>query len=147
MKQIVYSEKARKQVREIAQGDKKSAALIFEKIEHYAEGSANADVKVLRGKYGEFKRLRAGNYRVIFDEDDRVLSVYSIHHRLGGLPMIAQNIILQDGKPVAVVVDYNEYMNLIERTQDMDDYADAVLQKQTSTTWIDHETLKKEHKI
>lgn len=58
--------------------------------------------------------------------------------------MIAQNIILQDGKPVAVVVDYNEYMNLIERTQDMDDYADAVLQKQTSTTWIDHETLKKE---
>ena len=81
MKQIVYSEKARKQVREIAQGDTKSAALIFEKIEQYAGGSANADVKVLLGKYGEFKRLRAGNYRVIFDEDDRVLSVYSIHHR------------------------------------------------------------------
>jgi mRNA-degrading endonuclease RelE of RelBE toxin-antitoxin system len=80
-KRIVYSDKAQKQVREIAQGDKKSAALIFEKIEQYAGGSANADVKVLRGKYGEFKRLRAGNYRVIFDEDDRVLSVYSIHHR------------------------------------------------------------------
>lgn len=81
MKQIIYSEKAQKQVRDIAQGDKKSAALIFEKIEQYAEGSANADVKVLHGKYGEFKRLRAGNYRVIFDEDNRVLFVYSIHHR------------------------------------------------------------------
>lgn len=60
MKQIIYSEKAQKQVRDIAQGDKKSAALIFEKIEQYAEGSANADVKILHGKYGEFKRLRAG---------------------------------------------------------------------------------------
>lgn len=58
--------------------------------------------------------------------------------------MISQNIILQDGKPVAVVVDYNETMNLIERTQDMDDYADAALQKQTNTSWTDHETLKKE---
>lgn len=58
--------------------------------------------------------------------------------------MITQNIILQDGKPVAVVVDYNETMNLIERTQDMDDYADAVQQKQTNTAWTDHETLKKE---
>lgn len=58
--------------------------------------------------------------------------------------MITQNIILQDGKPVAVVVDYNEYLNLVERAQDMDDYADAVLQKQTNTVWIDHETLKKE---
>jgi mRNA-degrading endonuclease RelE of RelBE toxin-antitoxin system len=64
MKQIIYSEKAQKQVRDIAQGDKKSAALIFEKIEQYAEGSANADVKILHGKYGEFKRLRAGNYRL-----------------------------------------------------------------------------------
>jgi mRNA-degrading endonuclease RelE of RelBE toxin-antitoxin system len=67
MKTIVYSEKAQKQVRDIARSDKKSAILIFEKIEQYAEGFTNADVKVLRGKYGEFKRLCAGNYRVIFD--------------------------------------------------------------------------------
>jgi hypothetical protein len=58
--------------------------------------------------------------------------------------MIAQNIIIQDGKPIAVVVDYNEYMSLVERIQDMDDYADAVVQKQSGTTWIDHETLKRE---
>jgi mRNA-degrading endonuclease RelE of RelBE toxin-antitoxin system len=81
MKEIEYSEKAQKQVRDIARSDKKSAALIFEKIEQYAEGSGNADVKILRGKYGEFKRLRAGNYHVIFDENDRVLFVYSINHR------------------------------------------------------------------
>lgn len=58
--------------------------------------------------------------------------------------MITQNVILQDGKPVAVVVDYNEYLSLVERVQDMDDYADAVLQKQTNTVWIDHDTLKQE---
>jgi mRNA-degrading endonuclease RelE of RelBE toxin-antitoxin system len=79
-KHIVYSDKARKQVRDIAQSDKKSAALIFEKIEQYADGAINADVKILRGKFGECKRLRAGNYRVIFGEDDRILSIYSIHH-------------------------------------------------------------------
>lgn len=80
-KNILYSDKARKQIRDIAQSDKKSARLIFEKIEQYANGSPNADVKILNGKFGEFKRLRAGQYRIIFDEDNHVLSVYSIHHR------------------------------------------------------------------
>jgi mRNA-degrading endonuclease RelE of RelBE toxin-antitoxin system len=38
-------------------------------------------VKVLKGKYGDLKRLRSGNYRVIFDEEDKIMSIYEIKHR------------------------------------------------------------------
>lgn len=58
--------------------------------------------------------------------------------------MISQNTILQDGAPVAVILDYKEYMNLLERLEDAEDYAEAVLVKQSQTEWTDHETLKRE---
>jgi mRNA-degrading endonuclease RelE of RelBE toxin-antitoxin system len=39
------------------------------------------DIKTLKGKYGTFKRLRVGNYRVIFEDDGRILLIYEIKHR------------------------------------------------------------------
>lgn len=63
--EIKYSEKAVKQIRRIHKGDRKSAEMILKTIEAYADNpSAKLDIKVLKGKYGDLKRLRTGNYRV-----------------------------------------------------------------------------------
>ncbi len=80
--EIKYSEKAVKQIKQIYKGDKKSARMIIETIEVYAKNpGGNFDVKVLKGKYGEFKRLRAGKYRIIFDNDGNIMFVYEVKHR------------------------------------------------------------------
>ncbi len=81
---IRYSEKAEKQIKKIHKGDKKSAAMIIEAIENFAaytSGKKDLDVKVLKGKYGDFKRLRAGNYRVIFEDDGAIMLIYEVKHR------------------------------------------------------------------
>ena len=79
---IVYSETAVKQLKRIAKGDRKSAAMIIESIESYASApSAGHDIKVLKGKLGTFKRLRSGNYRIIFDEKGCVMYIYEVKHR------------------------------------------------------------------
>jgi mRNA-degrading endonuclease RelE of RelBE toxin-antitoxin system len=81
---IRYSEKAEKQIKKIHKGDKKSAAMIIDAIESFAAHSSrkNAfDVKVLKGKYGNFKRLRIGNYRVIFEDDGTIMLIYEVKHR------------------------------------------------------------------
>ena len=80
--EIKYSEKAVKQLKKIHKGDSKSAAMIMQAIEKYAtDPSGRVDVKVLRGKYGDLKRLRAGNYRVIFEDDNSIVLIYEIKHR------------------------------------------------------------------
>ncbi|MFV1951928.1 MAG: type II toxin-antitoxin system RelE/ParE family toxin [Nitrospinota bacterium] len=79
--EIQYSEKAVKQLKKIHRGDKKSAAMILKTIETYAVNPAGKfDVKMLKGKYGDLKRLRAGNYRVIFDDEESVILIYEIKH-------------------------------------------------------------------
>jgi mRNA-degrading endonuclease RelE of RelBE toxin-antitoxin system len=51
-------------------------------IEAYGKNPyGNFDIKVLRAKYGEFKRLRTDNYRVIFDDGCNVMLIYEIKHR------------------------------------------------------------------
>lgn len=45
------------------------------------EPSRKFDLKTLKGKYGDLKRLRIGNYRVIFEILENVLWVYEIKHR------------------------------------------------------------------
>jgi len=35
----------------------------------------------LKGKYAEFKRLRVGKYRIIFDDDGKVMVIYEVKHR------------------------------------------------------------------
>lgn len=79
---IKYSEKAERQLKRIWKGNRKAASLITDGIEAYAiNPTGNLDVKLLRGKYGDFKRLRIGNYRVIFDEEENVMLIYEIKHR------------------------------------------------------------------
>lgn len=82
--EILYSQKAEKQFKKIFRSDKESAVRIIKAIESYAENpTARLDVKLLKGKLATFKRLRVGNYRIIFDEDDRILYIYQIRLRQG----------------------------------------------------------------
>ena len=62
----------------------KSAQMIVNGIEDYAGNIGKRhDVKILKGRYGAFKRLRIGNYRIIFDDIDRVMLIYEIKQRQG----------------------------------------------------------------
>jgi mRNA-degrading endonuclease RelE of RelBE toxin-antitoxin system len=63
-------------------GSRPSAQEIIAAIEAYGENPAGKfDVKLLKGKYGDFKRLRVGHYRIIFDEASQVMTIYEIKHR------------------------------------------------------------------
>jgi len=80
--EILYSQKAEKQLKKIYKSDKESAVRIIKIIESYAKNPGGRfDVKILRGKMASFKRLRVGNYRIIFDEENNVLHIYQIKHR------------------------------------------------------------------
>ena len=80
--EIKYSEKAEKQLKAIWKGNRDAASRIMNAIAAYAKKpSGNFDIKLLKGKYGDFKRLRIGNYRVIFDEEGNVMMIYEIKHR------------------------------------------------------------------
>lgn len=80
--EIRYSEKAVKQIAKINKGDRKSAELIIRTIEEYSKNPGGKfDIKILKGRYGAFKRLRAGNYRILFDEEGNIMSIYEIKHR------------------------------------------------------------------
>lgn len=79
---IFYSETAVKQIKKIAKGNKKSAKMILDTIEKYASNpEGEYDIKQLKGSLGEFKRLRVGSYRIIFDDDGYILNIYEIKHR------------------------------------------------------------------
>jgi mRNA-degrading endonuclease RelE of RelBE toxin-antitoxin system len=80
--EISYSEKAVKQLKLICKGDRKSGKMIIERIEHYAANPSDKfDIKILKGAYGEFKRLRVGNYRIIFEDTEEAMQIYEIIHR------------------------------------------------------------------
>jgi mRNA-degrading endonuclease RelE of RelBE toxin-antitoxin system len=82
--EILYSVKAAKQLKNIAKGDKKSAQMIIQGIENYTrDPSKRYNVKLLKGRFGLFKRLRIGNYRVIFDDKNRIMHIYEIKQRQG----------------------------------------------------------------
>ena len=81
---IKYSERAEKQIKRIHKGDKKSTAMIIAAIESFVTHSGKQkyfDVKILKGKQGNFKRLRVGNYLVIFEDDDTIMLIYEVKHR------------------------------------------------------------------
>jgi len=80
--EIVYSEKSAKQLRKIVRSDKKTAQMIIEKIESLANSAdTNFDIKTLRGRYGDLKRLRVGTYRIIFEIESLTIFVYEVKHR------------------------------------------------------------------
>ncbi len=58
--------------------------------------------------------------------------------------MIKTEIIKEGRKPVAVVIDYKEYLRLKDIEQDKDDYYSAVETKKANKKWTKHADLKKE---
>ncbi|MBF0520850.1 MAG: hypothetical protein HQK92_14155 [Nitrospirae bacterium] len=56
--------------------------------------------------------------------------------------MIKTQIIEQDTKPVAVIMDYKEYLKYKEIEQDRDDYYSGVETKLKNKKWIGHQELK-----
>ena len=61
--------------------------------------------------------------------------------------MIKKHIIKQEDKPVAVILDYNEYMELIALVQDKMDYYSAIETKRKNKKWIPHDDMKREFGI
>ena len=57
--------------------------------------------------------------------------------------MIKTQIVKENNKPVAVVMDYKEYLRLKEIEQDRKDYYSAARTKAANKKWTDHEELKK----
>ncbi len=78
---IRYAEIAAEQLKAIAAFDKKSAGMVLSKIEQYALNPASFKVKTLKGRFVSFKWIRAGDYRIIFDDNNNVMNVYQVKHR------------------------------------------------------------------
>jgi len=56
--------------------------MILKAIEAYIKNPRSKfDIKILKGKYGNFKRFRVGNYRIIFDDNGNVMFIYELKHR------------------------------------------------------------------
>jgi len=58
--------------------------------------------------------------------------------------MIKTQIVKSDDKPVAVIMDYKEYLRLKEIEEDKEDYYSALQIKMKNKKWKSHEELKKE---
>jgi hypothetical protein len=58
--------------------------------------------------------------------------------------MVKTQIIKKDKEPVAVVLDYSEYLRLKEIEQDSEDYHSAVLVKEKNKKWTTHKDLKRD---
>ncbi|HPS58032.1 MAG TPA: hypothetical protein PK514_07990 [Spirochaetota bacterium] len=58
--------------------------------------------------------------------------------------MIKKHIIKEEGKPVAVVLDYNEYVELKAMAEDKPDYYTAIETKRKNKKWVSHDDLKNE---
>lgn len=75
MKSIVYSPAARRTLRDMPAEVRKR---IVTKLERYARLGAG-DVKAMSGS--DLLRLRAGDYRVLFAEDEERLAIVRVGHR------------------------------------------------------------------
>jgi len=58
--------------------------------------------------------------------------------------VIKTQIIRENKKPVAVIMDYKEYVRLKEIEQDRRDYYSAAKTKAANKKWTDHEDLTRE---
>lgn len=58
--------------------------------------------------------------------------------------MIKTQIIKENNKPVAVIMDYKEYLRLKEIEEDGKDYYSAARTKTRNKEWTSHEDLKKD---
>jgi len=58
--------------------------------------------------------------------------------------VIKTQIVKENNKPVAVIMDYKEYVRLREIEQERKDYHSAAKTKAANKKWTDHQELKKE---
>ncbi len=58
--------------------------------------------------------------------------------------MIKTQLIKEDNKPVAVIMDYREYLRLKEMGEDKSDFFSAAEVKRKNKKWKSHADLKKE---
>lgn len=58
--------------------------------------------------------------------------------------MIRTKVIKENNKPVAVIMDYKEYVRLKEIEQDRKDYYSATRTRAANKKWTGHEELKEE---
>ncbi len=80
--EIIYSSKSKKFLKKLLKGDKKSVGMIIKTIEEYAfNPKGHFDIQYLKGQLGDLKRIRVGNYRIIFDDNDNLLTILEIYHR------------------------------------------------------------------
>ncbi|MCX7049982.1 MAG: hypothetical protein NTX50_31425 [Candidatus Sumerlaeota bacterium] len=57
--------------------------------------------------------------------------------------MIRTQLIKESNKPIAVILDYSEYLKLLEARQDREDYLSAARVKATNRKWHSHAEIKK----
>ncbi len=58
--------------------------------------------------------------------------------------MIKTQIVKSDDKPMAVIMDYQEFLRLKAIEEDKDDYYSALQVKMENKKWKTHEELKKD---
>lgn len=58
--------------------------------------------------------------------------------------MIETQILKENDKEIAVIIDIQEYKRLKELEQDQKDYESAIKTKRETTEWISHKELKEE---
>ena len=75
---IEYDPKALKQLQKL---DKSIALLILEGIEAFAENPVLTKIKKLKTPFDGAYRLRIGNYRVVFYQEDNLMLISKIAHR------------------------------------------------------------------
>jgi len=75
---IEYDPKALKQLQKL---DKHEASKILEGIETYANDPVTTKTKKLKTPFDGAYRLRIGDYRVIFFQDDELMLISKIAHR------------------------------------------------------------------
>lgn len=57
--------------------------------------------------------------------------------------MIKPQIIKERNKPIAVILDYRYYQDLLEDAQDKCDYRSAIKTKAANRRWVSHARVKK----
>ena len=75
---IQYDPKALKQLKKL---DKSIATLIFDGIEEFALNPILTKIKKLKTPFDGAYRLRVGDYRVIFYQEDDLMLISKIAHR------------------------------------------------------------------
>ena len=77
MKKILFSPNVRADIRAV---DQKNAMRILTALDRYAK-TGHGDVQVLEGDQEGLLRLRAGDYRLLFDEHEDAIMVHRVRHR------------------------------------------------------------------